>query len=197
MVAGLSLFARHGCERVNSNAIARAAGVGIGTFYLYFANKYALLREIQLRTLAGLREARRAADSAAGPALEARVRAAVTAAVEFARTHPEAYRVSFGRERAAPAHQGPVVSESTRPIADVLRALQRGRMLDPDLDPELAARAYLAMEAGLVLWWLDEPGRVDASRLVEELVRAHPVRSARRAVPVAADRVPRAPIPPA
>ena len=194
LVAGLELFARHGCERVNSNAIARAAGLGIGTFYLHFANKYAVLRELQLRTLAGLRAARTAAIEEAGIGRAAPgpgdlagsaeaagdpIRAAIAAAVRFARDHPEAYRVCFGRERAAAAHAGPVLSESARPIALDLRARKERGELDPDLDPELAARAYLGMEVGLLLWWLEDPKRAQAEGLVETLVRLHPARAAR------------------
>lgn len=179
LAAGLALFARLGCERVNSNAIARAAGLGIGTFYLHYANKYALLRAIQLRTLDGLRAARQQALADAGPDLDDQVRASVEAAVAFAAEHPEAYRVCFGRERTAPAHAGPVVSESTRGIAAALAAAQRARRVDPALDPELAARAYLSMEAGLLLWWLEDRRRAPTDRLIGTLVRAHPAHAAR------------------
>ncbi len=181
-MAGLELFARHGCERVNSNAIARAAGLGIGTFYLHFANKYAVLRELQLRTLSGLREARAAALAAsdAGPDPGDPIRATIRAAVEFARDHAEAYRVCFGRERAAVAHAGPVLTESGRPIARDLRERQARGEVDPELDPELAARAYLAMEVGLLLWWLEDPRRAEADGLVETLVRLHPATAALR-----------------
>lgn len=183
LVAGLGLFATHGCERVNSNAIARAAGLGVGTFYLHFANKYAVLRELQLRTLEGLREARARAllelDAAEGPIDDvARVRAPIAAAVTFAGDHPEAYRICFGRERAAVAHAGPVLSESARPIARALRERQARGQLAPDLDPELAGRAYLAMEAGLLLWWLEDRRRSPAASLVETLLRLHPARPA-------------------
>ena len=183
LVAGLGLFATRGCERVNSNAIARAAGLGIGTFYLHFANKYAVLRELQLRTLSGLREARAAAHAASlgGGDPEIPVRATIRAAVEFARDHAEAYRVCFGRERAAVAHAGPVLTESVRPIARALRARQSRGEVDPELDPELAARAYLAMEVGLLLWWLEDPKRAEADGLVETLLRLHPAGTGRRA----------------
>jgi len=178
LVAGLGLFATLGCERVNSNAIARAAGLGIGTFYLHFANKYAVLRELQLRTLAGLRDARAATRDPADP-----IRASVKAVVAFAREHAAAYRVCLGRERAAAAHHGPVLSESSRPIAEALRALQATSEIDPGLDAELAARAYLSMEAGLLLWWLEDPKRAEVDALIDTLVRMHPARTGRRPVP--------------
>jgi len=174
LTAGLSLFARLGTERVNSNTIARRAGLGIGTFYSHFADKYALLREIELRTLDGLRRARLRAirDANADPIDQ--VRRSAAAAVRFAERHPEAYRVTFGRERAGAAKHGPIVSESSRPTAEALRALQQAGRLPVDLDADLAARAYLSMEVGMLLWWLEDPRRASPARLVDTLARLHP-----------------------
>jgi len=174
LAAGLSLFAQQGTERVNTNAIARRARLGVGTFYTYFPDKYALLREIELRTLAGIRAARVAAVAQAGSQPEQQVRRSIAAVVAFASQHPEAYRVSFGRERAGAAHRGPVVSESSRPTAEALRRLQVEGRLAQDLDVELAARAYLSMEVGTLLWWLDDPKRATPESLVETLARLHP-----------------------
>jgi len=174
LTAGLSLFARYGAERVNSNKIARHARLGIGTFYSHFSDKYALLRELELRTLAGLRQARVAAIGHARADSTDQVRGTVEAAVLFAEHHPEAYRVTFGRERAGAARHGPIVSESSRPTAEALRGLQREARLPADLDVDLAARAYLSMEVGTLLWWLEDPSRASATRIVETLVRLHP-----------------------
>lgn len=174
LAAGLSLFARRGTERVNSNRIARRARLGIGTFYRHFADKYALLREIELRTLAGLRQARLAAISQASPDPADQVRHAVEAAVHFAEQHPEAYRVTFGRERAGAAQHGPIVSESSRPTAEALRGLQGTGRFPADLDVDLAARAYLSMEVGMLLWWLEDPSRASAAGLIDTLARMHP-----------------------
>jgi AcrR family transcriptional regulator len=179
LAAGLSLFARRGTERVNTNAIAKRARLAVGTFYTHFPDKHALLREIQNRTVAALRAARVEATRGAGTDPEAQVRASAGAAVTFAESHAQAYRVTFGRERAGAAAHGPVVSESTRPTADGLRRLQNAGRLEPDLDPELAARAYLAMEVGTILWWLDDPSRARRDGIVETLVRLHPAQAAR------------------
>jgi AcrR family transcriptional regulator len=173
--AGLHLFARRGAERVNSNVIAKRARLGVGTFYAHFSDKYALLREIQSRTLAGLRAARVEALRGAGAASADQVRAAARATVSFARTHPEAYRVTFGRERpAVAAGRGPVVSESVRPIEEGLRRLQSAGRIDPEASPALAARAYQAMETGTILWWLEDVQRAPEELLVETLARLHP-----------------------
>ncbi len=175
LAAGLHLFARRGSERVNSNAIAERARLAVGTFYNHFPNKHALLREIQARTLTSLRAARVAALRGAGTSPEAQVRAAARAALEFARSHPEAYRVTFGRERPVVApHSAPVVSESSRPVAEALARLQSAGRLDPAANPGLAARAYQAMETGTILWWLEDPGRAEIDALVETLAGMHP-----------------------
>lgn len=174
LAAGLNLFARLGTERVNSNAIARRARLGIGTFYAHFSDKYALLRALQIRTLAGIRAARLAALAGAGPDPFDQVRRSVDAVVGFAESHPEAYRVTFGRERAGASTHGPVVSESSKPTAAALAKLQRAGALEAALDVELAARAYLSMEVGTLLWWLEDPARSPRDSLVDTLTRLHP-----------------------
>ncbi len=178
LAAGLGLFAREGVERVNSNSIARRAGVAVGTFYANFPNKYALLREIELRTLAGLRAARVAAigEVSGDPAEQAK--RSIGAAAQFSEQHPEAYRVTFGRERAGAARHGPVVSESARPLAEALLRIQRAGGIVSELDVDLAARAYLSMEVGTLLWWLEDPSRATRAGIVDTLSRLHPASQA-------------------
>jgi AcrR family transcriptional regulator len=153
--------------------------VGIGTFYSYFPDKYALLHEIQARTLAGIQAARGAAVLEAGPDPETQAYHAIRAVVHFAERHPSAYRVTFGRERVGLCHSHPALSESSRPTAEALRRLQASGLLDPDLDVDLAARAYASMEAGTLLWWLEAPERSLAADLIETLARLHPVTACR------------------
>ena len=176
--AALNLFARRGTERVNSNAIARRARLGIGTFYTHFPDKHALLREIQIRTVSGLRAARVDALRGAGVRPVDQVRASVCAAIDFASGHAEAYRVTFGRERAGAAAHGPVVTESSRPTAEALGRLQSAGRLDAALDVELAARAYSAMEVGTILWWLEDSNRAAREALADTLARMHPAAAA-------------------
>jgi hypothetical protein len=82
--------------------------------------------------------------------------------------------VTFGRERAGASRHGPIVSESSRPTADALRGLQRTGLLPRDLDVDLAARAYLSMEVGTLLWWLEDPSRASQVGLVDTLAQLHP-----------------------
>jgi AcrR family transcriptional regulator len=175
LAAGLALVARYGVEGINSNKIARRAGLGVGTFYAHFPDKHALLRELRLRTVAGLRDARLAALGKAAPDPRAQVRASIEAAMRFAQRHPEAYRVTFGRERAASSRHGPVVSESTRPLVAALRRRQSRGGLPAEIDVEVAARAFGAMEVGTLLWWLDDAARPPAETVVDTLTRLHPL----------------------
>jgi AcrR family transcriptional regulator len=174
LAAGLALFAREGTERVNSNLIARQAGLGVGTFYAHFSDKYVLLREIELRTLAGLRNARVAAIVGLGQDTSEQARRSIAAAVAFSERHPEAYRVTFGRERAGASRHGPIVSESARPLADALRRIQREGGIVAELDVDLAARAYLSMEVGTLLWWIEDPIRATREGIIDTLSRLHP-----------------------
>jgi AcrR family transcriptional regulator len=174
LAVGVGLFAKEGTERVNSNSIARRAGMGIGTFYSHFADKYALLREIELRTLAGLRTARLSAIREAGSDPAQQARQSIDAAVHFAERHSEAYRVTFGRERAGAGRHGPVVSESARPLAEGLGRIQRAGRIGADIDVALAARAYLSMEVGTLLWWLEDVSRASGVGIVDTLSALHP-----------------------
>ena len=127
-----------------------------------------------MRTLSGIRTARVDALAGASEDPSDQVRRSTAAVVDFARAHPEAYRVTFGRERAGAASHGPVVSESSRPTAEALRRMQAAGELDGSLDADLAARAYLAMEVGTILWWLEDPARAERAGLIDTLARLHP-----------------------
>ena len=49
------------------------------------------------------------------------------------------------------------------------------RIIDPELNVALAARAYAATEVGTLLWWLDDPDRCEPDELTRTLLRLHPV----------------------
>ncbi len=177
--AGTRLIAAEGIEGVNTNSVARAAGVGVGTFYRHFEDKHALHRACVLRGYESL-QARltEVAREHTDRDIADQVRAQVQTTVDFAEGNPAQFRVSFGAGQAA-ARGKPAMSFSTRAVERRLVALQDAGELHPGLAPEAAARGFAGMLNASVLWWLESPGRVERDRLVSTLVLLHPAVAAR------------------
>jgi AcrR family transcriptional regulator len=173
--AGAQLFGERGLEAVNSNVIARAARVGVGTFYANFTDKQALHRAVVVAGIDALQEALgRAVRASTGEPLEVQVRAMVTAAVLFADEQPLLFRVAFGPAAAGTAGSRPSVGFSPRGIERRLAELRDAGELESGIDPGLSARGYLGMQSAILLAWLDAPERVGREVVVETLTRLHP-----------------------
>ena len=85
LTAGAAMLASQGLGDVNTNTIARAAGVGVGTFYAHFDDKFALQRELTTRGLALLQDALSLASrETQDQSIEQQVRASVAGFVDFA-----------------------------------------------------------------------------------------------------------------
>lgn len=160
------LFAGRGVAAVNTNQIARAAGVGVGTFYAHFRDKQALLQALVLEGHDAV--GRRLAVSGAGPGapFETHWRALVEASLDVAAEEPDLFRVAFGPD-AERVGLGP----SPRPLERALRALAERGELAPGVDPPVAARALLAAQAGVLRWWLAAPAPSPRPAVAETLVR--------------------------
>ena len=173
---GTRLIASSGVDAINSNVIARAAGVGVGTFYSHFADKHALHREAMSSAIEGLQGALVAAASrhSADATMETLVRAMVEAAVGFAEQNADLFRVAFVRPPRSSPGGRPSFGLSSRGIESRLQALQREGRLHPGVDPGLAARAFTSMQTSAIVWWLEASERPSRERLVETLVRLHP-----------------------
>jgi len=170
--AGLRLLDQRGLDGINTNQVARAAGVGVGTYYAHFRDKQDLVRQVVLQGLEHVGE--RVRESAARPAhdREGRVREQVRAVLEAARERPLLFRVAFGGVgQSLRGGPGPPVRQLERR----LRGLQVQGLLDERIDPGSAARGWHAMLSAVVIAWLQEHGPIPAEALVESLVRLHPV----------------------
>ena len=150
----------------------------------HFQDKFEVHQAVVLDTLEALRA--RVARSAARPggSIEEQVRNLVEAVVAFAEEAPAQFRVAFGPESAVPRvprtrtpgenPTRPQVGYSMRVTERRLAELQADGALDPRLDPAVAARAFVAMQNGVVCWWLEDPSRSSREALVETLIRLHP-----------------------
>jgi AcrR family transcriptional regulator len=172
LTSATRLLAKGGLEAVNSNQIAREAGVGVGTFYAHFPDKRAVQQTVVLAALDALRRRVERDVAASGPEPEQQVRGSVEAAVAFAEEDPDRFRVAFGGSPGPGGRAG--LGYSGRGVERRLRQLQGEGRVDPRLHPAVAARAFASAQAAVLLWWLEDPRRAPRDELVETLVRLHP-----------------------
>jgi AcrR family transcriptional regulator len=175
------MLASRGLAAINTNSIARAAGVGVGTFYTHFPDKFALHGELLALGLAALQDAlAKAHRGARDESVEQQVRATVAAFVDFAREHPSLYRVIFSAADASPRAGRAAVGFSARAMENRLRELQQAGQLEAALDVAVAARIFNAGQGQILLWWLAAPDPPPRKQLIETLVRLHPAVACRR-----------------
>ncbi|MDG2049609.1 MAG: TetR/AcrR family transcriptional regulator [Myxococcota bacterium] len=179
ILAGIELMAREGLDGVNTNTIARAARVGVGTFYQHFEDKFALHRAIVQRALEGLQNSlAQAHQEADDRPLPDQVRAGVVALVGFAQAQPDLFRTTFGRSAAAARlnSKGRTagLGLSARPLERRLRALLEEGELDPAIEPGIAARAFMDMQVRCVVHWIEDPVHEDPDALIRTITRLHP-----------------------
>lgn len=181
VAAATELFAREGLRRTTTTQIARAAGVAAGTFYLHFADKEALFREIAFGALVELRARMEAAHRGAAPALEAQLRARIAELVAFAAEQRDLVRIVFGRGHEAGTIGDELADELFPGVEARLRERIAEDRADPGLHPAAAAQALIASWTRVVAWWVEDPSRVPREAIVETLVRLHPVFTHQRA----------------
>jgi len=174
LAAGEELVASHGIEAIHSNQIARAAGLGVGTFYAHFPDKHALLAAVVLRAWEDLgRRLERAAPPTAAPPAE--VRAMTQALVAYAHERPARIGLIARGLRGPASSGGTELALSLRPYERRLRLRQQRGELDPALDPALVARSWWSLVGGTLAWWAEDPTRAGAEPLAELLGRLHPL----------------------
>ncbi len=141
----------HGTKIVD---IARAAGVGVGTFYLYYATKEALFLELVEQTVARLKiELDSGSGTAGDPVAIARTRTLTF--LRFAQENRELFRIVFGH--GASFHD--VVRDSQegfiRDLFDILAAgMSAGAFRQGDA--MVWAQAVIGMSLQVVSWWIEQ-----------------------------------------
>jgi AcrR family transcriptional regulator len=180
LTAGEQLIAAHGLGAIHSNAIARAAGVGVGTFYAHFRDKHELAREL---AVAAWRELGARLEEVAPATLPASAEARVltTALVDYALDFPLRFRLLCERHPVGPGR--PALAISLRPFESRMRLRQARGEIDDALDPELTTRVWWSAVSGTLVWWSD-PSRAQprssgsrqaaADSLVAALTPLHP-----------------------
>jgi AcrR family transcriptional regulator len=172
-LAAMQVFADNGFEKTTIDEVARAAGVGKGTVYEYFANKAELI-EGCLGSLIGehmgLFEPPADDDLTAVETLR-QVTGTMVAAMSQVGTH---YR--FFIEYMLYASRNPSGNAIMAQMLDTFRQLftalfERGKAageLRPDLDSASAAAAYAAWFDGAIFHWMTSPEGPSLERMADQ-----------------------------
>lgn len=166
--AAAEVIASNGVEAATISAITEAADVGLGTFYLYFADRDAIAAEVGRELLGRIADAATAAaDDARSSDALARHRAAARAVCQVAEDHG---RVLYALYRWHGAGSGVVLRDVfvSRMQANLEQAMEAGQLRKED--PALVAHAMLGLYAECILYWAAERGG-DWHKLAEFLER--------------------------
>ncbi len=154
------VFADLGFHDASIVKITEAAGVGLGTFYLYFASKLDVFDEVVDDLNRRVRHAMIEASSAA-PDRVAAERAGFAAFFQFAAEHPALYRIVRQAEFVSP---GALRRHYERIVSGYMTGLAKARadgQVGDDVDPEVAAWALMGIGEIVGMRWVLWPRTLD------------------------------------
>jgi AcrR family transcriptional regulator len=168
--AAEAVFAQHGYHDASIVKITEAAGVGQGTFYLYFGSKKEVFDELVRHLNRRVRHAMKEASSQGKTRLEAE-ELGFRAYFRFTAEHPALYRIIRQAEFVSPEMLRYHYERLSSGYVEALRtAVDRGEIAE--LDPEVAAWALMGMGELTGMRWIlwDEAGEMP-ERVIAELRR--------------------------
>lgn len=166
--AGAEVFARKGVEGSRISDIARQAGVAMGTLYTHFSDKEALFEEVMRAgkaiVLDGLAQSQQMPGDRAS-----KDRAAMEGVVAFAQIYGPLFRLLLSRGASDQPIQREVVDAIAALRVTELEQGKREGWVRADIDPQSAARCEVGAVFHLLDWWLEDPNRLSAAALVDQL----------------------------
>lgn len=142
--AAETVFAEHGYHEASIVKVTEAAGVALGTFYLYFDSKRTVFEALVIDLNTRVRQSMTEAMAGAANRIEAE-RKGFEGFFGFTARHPALYRVVREAEFVSPdvlhLHYQRIVEGYTTG----LQAAQQQGEIDEGLDPEIAAWALMGM----------------------------------------------------
>ena len=168
--AAETVFAELGYHEASIVKLTESAGVGQGTFYLYFSSKQEVFDELVRDLNRRVRHAMKEASSQGKTRLEAE-ELGFRAYFRFTAEHPALYRIIRQAEFVSPEMLRYHYDRLSSGYVEALReALARGEIAN--LDPEVAAWALMGMgELIGMRWILWGEGREMPKPVLDELVR--------------------------
>lgn len=167
--AATKLFAEQGFEATKMTAVSKLAGVAVGTIYLRYPNKSALLAgvldQFEEKFVQALRDPK--VHEAPWPT---RFQAIFGAMMATAQSSPELPAIMRLTAHGASANFQP--GESVRrEIADIIRLAQEEEAFRPDIDPTLASAIAYGMVDGAMKHLMFQP-ETAPQRVIENLAEA-------------------------
>lgn len=163
--AAEAVFAEQGYHEASIVKITERAGIGLGTFYLYFDSKQAIFEALVMDLNRRVRHSMSEAMAGAASRLEAE-RAGFAGFFRFTAAHPALYRVVREAEFVSPETLRLHYTRIVEGYEAGLRAAQGSGDVDPALDPEVTAWALMGMGELIgmrfLLWERDAEGRPPA-----------------------------------
>ena len=160
LAAAEQVFAEVGYHDASIVKITESAGVGQGTFYLYFESKIDVFDELVDDLNRRVRHAMIEASSQAGTRLAAE-RAGFEAFFRFTAEHPALYRIVRQAEFVSP---GALRRHYARIVEGYMTGLDKARAngeVGHDVDPEVAAWALMGIGEIVGMRWVLWGGRWD------------------------------------
>ncbi|MFC8682531.1 TetR/AcrR family transcriptional regulator [Microbacterium ureisolvens] len=163
--AAEQVFADQGYHEASIVKITERAGIGLGTFYLYFDSKQSIFEALVLDLNRRVRHSMSEAMEGASGRLEAE-RAGFAGFFRFTAEHPALYRVVREAEFVSPEVLRTHYTRIVEGYEAGLRAAQTTGDVDPHLDPAVAAWALMGMGELIgmrfLLWERDADGKPPA-----------------------------------
>jgi AcrR family transcriptional regulator len=150
--AAEAVFAEHGYHDASVVKITEAAGVGQGTFYLYFTSKQEVFDELVRDLNRRVRHAMKEASSQGHTRLEAEL-LGFRAYFHFTAEHPALYRIIRQAEFVSPEMLRYHYERLSAGYVKALREASTGGEI-ADLDPEVAAWALMGMGELIGMRWI-------------------------------------------
>lgn len=166
--AAEAVFQQHGYYEASIVKITEHAGVGLGTFYLYFDSKQTIFEALVADLNRRVRHSMSEAMAEATNRLEAE-RAGFAGFFAFTAQHPALYRVIREAEFVAPEAMRQHYAKITQGYEAGLRAAAAQGEIDDGLDPEISAWALMGIGELIgmryILWEDDQTQGLSEERL--------------------------------
>lgn len=159
------VFAEQGYHEASIVKITERAGIGLGTFYLYFDSKQSIFEALVIDLNRRVRHSMSEAMAGASTRLDAE-HAGFAGFFRFTAEHPALYRVVREAEFVSPEVLRLHYTRIVEGYEAGLRAAQQAGDVDRALDPETTAWALMGMGELIgmrfLLWERDEKGQPPA-----------------------------------